>query len=152
VASKTILIVEDEGIVAIDIRNTLERLGYGVGSVVSYGEEAVTRAAETMPDLVLMDIMLKGHMDGIEAADLIRQRLDIPVVYLTAHADKSTLERARVTEPFGYVMKPFQERELYTTIEMALYKHSMEVRSPDEVESRGRYRQGFDGSVQRCQR
>ena len=121
-----ILIVEDEGIIAKDIQNTLESLGYAVPAIASSGEEAIKKTAETLPDLVLMDIVLEGHMDGVEAAEQIRDRFDIPVVYLTAYADNKTLQRAKITEPYGYILKPFSERELYTTIEMALYKHKME--------------------------
>ena len=82
--------------------------------------------AETLLDLVLMDIVLEGDMDGVKAAEHIRNHFDIPVVYLTAYSDDTTLQRAKITEPYGYILKPFQERELYTTIEMALYKHKME--------------------------
>jgi len=121
-----ILVVEDEGIVARDIRHTLERLGYAVPAVASSGEEAVEKAAETHPDLVLMDIVLQGDMDGVEAADQIRSHFDVPVVYLTAYADENLLERAKITEPFGYLLKPFQERELHATVEMALHKYKAE--------------------------
>ncbi|HEY5313207.1 MAG TPA: response regulator [Pirellulales bacterium] len=121
-----ILVVEDENIVAKDIRRTLQGLGYEVPETVATGEEALERAERLRPDLVLMDIALRGAMDGIEAADRIRKRWETPVIYLTAHADPGTLRRAKITEPFGYVLKPFEERDLHTTIEMALYKHSME--------------------------
>ena len=121
-----ILIVEDDGIIARDIQQTLVRLGYAYPIVVSSGEEAVQRATEIPPDLVLMDIKLKGPMDGVEAAQQIRARFDIPVVYLTAYADDLTLRRAKVTAPFGYVLKPFEEDDLHSTIEMALYRHEME--------------------------
>ncbi|HUV50434.1 MAG TPA: response regulator [Anaerolineae bacterium] len=120
-----ILIVEDEGIIANDIQNTLEGLGYAVIAIASSGKEAIKKAVEMLPDLVLMDIVLEGLMDGVEAAERIMDRLDIPVVYLTAYADDKTLQRAKITEPYGYILKPFSERELYTTIEMALYKHKM---------------------------
>ena len=120
-----ILVVEDERIVADDIKMSLQRLGYVVPGMTSSGEEAVKKAEEIHPDLVLMDIVLEGKMDGVEAASLIRYRFDIPVVYLTAYSDKKTLERAKVTEPFGYILKPFKDRDLYTTIEMALYTHKM---------------------------
>ena len=120
-----ILIVEDEYIVAKDIRSRLQQMGYSVSAVVSSGEEAVEKVKNS-PDLVLMDIVLKGDMDGIEAADVIRAQDDIPVVYVTAHADEKTLQRAKVTEPYGYILKPFENRELHTIIEMALYKHKME--------------------------
>ncbi|MEA3415955.1 MAG: response regulator [Thermodesulfobacteriota bacterium] len=121
-----ILIVEDEGIIAKDIQNTLESLGYAVPAIASSGEEAIKKATETLPDLALMDILLEGDMDGVEAAEQIRDRFDIPVVYLTAYADEETLQRAKITEPYGYILKPFEERELHTTIEMAIYKHKME--------------------------
>ena len=123
-----IMIVEDESIVAKDIENMLKRVGYGVPAVVASGEKAIEKAAETSPDLVLMDIMLKGDMDGVEAAEQIRSRFHIPVIYVTAFADDSTLQRAKITEPYGYLLKPFQDRELHTTIEMALYRHKMERR------------------------
>ncbi len=109
-----ILVVEDEGIIAKDIQNTLNRSGYSAIAVVSSGEEAIKKAMEAYPDLVLMDIVLEGNMDGVKAAEHIRDRFDIPVVYLTAYSDDKTLQRAKITEPFGYILKPFQERELYT--------------------------------------
>jgi PAS domain S-box-containing protein len=121
-----ILVVEDEKIVAKDIQNRLKNFGYHVPAIASSGEEAIKKAAEFNPDLILMDIMLNKSMDGVETAKKIREMYDIPVVYLTAYADDSTLQRAKLTEPFGYILKPFEERELYTTIEMALYKHKME--------------------------
>ena len=125
-ASVGILVVEDERIVAEDLRRTLETFGYAVLGIASSGEEAIRKVAETHPDLVLMDIRLQGHMDGTEAASRIRRQFDIPVVYLTAYGDESTLERARVAEPYGYIIKPFQETELHSSIEIALYKHKME--------------------------
>jgi PAS domain S-box-containing protein len=125
-ANANILVVEDEGIVAMDIQNRLKNLGYDIPAIVFSGKEAIKKAEETRPDLVLMDIRLKGDVDGIEAAEQIRARFDIPVVYLTALTDEDTLQRAKVTEPYGYIMKPFEERELHSTIETALYKHEME--------------------------
>lgn len=127
-AKTKILIVEDEGIVARDIQQTLEDLGYAVSAAVFSGEAAIEKTAELGPDLVLMDINLKREMDGVEAADQIRARFDVPVVYLTAYADEETLQRAKITAPFGYLVKPFDERALRTTIETALYKHEMERR------------------------
>jgi two-component system cell cycle sensor histidine kinase/response regulator CckA len=121
-----ILVVEDDNIVVMELEDTLQSLGYAVSDVASYGKEAIEKAAERRPDLVLMDIRLKGHINGIDAAQGIRERLDIPVVYLTAYADEDTLQRAKITEPYGYIVKPFEERELYSVIEMALYKHGME--------------------------
>ncbi len=129
--SARILVVEDESIVARDIQNRLRNLGYDVPAVVAYGDRAVEMADELRPDLVLMDIFLKGDMDGIKAAELIRARHDIPVIFLTAFADPGTLQRAKITEPFGYMLKPFEERELLTAIEMALYKHGMEKKIKD---------------------
>ncbi|MBW2204117.1 MAG: response regulator, partial [Deltaproteobacteria bacterium] len=111
-AKAEILIVEDDGVVARDIQNRLENLGFEVYAIVPSGEKAIQKAKEDSPDLVLMDIMLKGEMDGTVAAEQIRSQFDIPVVYLTAYADKGVLERAKVTEPFGYIIKPFEDREL----------------------------------------
>ena len=125
-SNSRILVVEDEGIIAKDIKNILSFLGYSVIGIASSGEEAIEKAMEMHPDLVLMDIVLEGDMDGVKAAEHIRDRFDIPVVYLTAYSDDTTLQRAKITEPYGYILKPFQERELYTTIEMALYKHKIE--------------------------
>jgi hypothetical protein len=125
-AHKQILVVEDEHIIARGIQTDLEQMGYDVPVVASSGEEALEKAAETYPDLVLMDIVLKGSMDGIEAGKKLCQQMDVPIVYLTAYEDDETLRRAQVTEPFGYLLKPYEERELHTTIEMALYKHRME--------------------------
>lgn len=123
-----ILVVEDELIIAKGIEKRLKAMGYSVTDTVASGEEAVTRALETMPDLVLMDICLQGGMDGVTAAEHIRSKADIPVVYLTAYADSATLGRAKVTEPFGYIVKPFQDFTLNSSIEMAIYKHRMESR------------------------
>lgn len=122
----TIMIVEDENIVALDIRYSLEKLGYSVCAVVASGEEAIVYASVEEPDLILMDIELRGEMDGIEASDRIHQAQDVPIIYLTAYTDTKTLERAKITEPHGYVLKPFEERELHTIIEMSLYRHRME--------------------------
>ncbi|MCX6137237.1 MAG: PAS domain S-box protein [Ignavibacteriales bacterium] len=119
-----ILIAEDERIVAVDLRNRLANLGYKVVDIVARGEQAVRVALEVRPDLVLMDIGLMGAIDGIAAAQSIRSQQDIPVVFLTAYSDGETLQRAKIAEPFGYVLKPFEERELRTTIEMALFKHA----------------------------
>jgi PAS domain S-box-containing protein len=121
-----ILVVEDEGIVARDLQNKLQRLGYEVPAVVSSGEEAILKAQEHRPDLVLMDIVLKGQMDGIEAAAVIWERCRVPAVFLTAYGDDATLQRAKVTRPYGYVLKPFSERELRINIEVALYRNQME--------------------------
>ena len=121
-----ILIVEDESIVALNIKNRLEELGYAVVAMLNSGEAALQVVAHNRPDLVLMDIKLKGTVDGIEAAALIRSRFQIPVVYLTAYSDEETVDRAKFTEPYGYILKPFEARDLCTTIEVSLHKHHME--------------------------
>lgn len=126
-ANEKILIVEDEGIVILHIKKALESLGYKVAGIASSGEDAVVKASESKPDLVLMDIVLKGKGEGIEAAEKIRNLLNIPVIYLTAHADESTLERAKVSEPFGYIVKPLRERDLRIAIEFAMYKAKTEA-------------------------
>jgi PAS domain S-box-containing protein len=133
-----ILIVEDESIIARDIEESLTSLGFEVVSLEVSGEKAVERASREKPDLVLMDIVLQGPLDGIEAATEIRSRLGIPVIYLTAYTDSKVMERAKVTEPFGYLIKPFDNRELSFAIEMALYKHKTEL---ELRESRHRYRE-----------
>jgi len=121
-----VLIVEDQSVIAIDLKNRLTSLGYTVPGTASTGDAALELAATQRPDVILMDIVLKGEMDGVEAAAHIREHLSIPVIYLTAHSDEQTLRRARVTEPYGYILKPFEDREVVTAIEMALYKHDME--------------------------
>ncbi|MCR4437792.1 MAG: PAS domain S-box protein [bacterium] len=123
-----ILVVEDVAITAMDIKRRLQGLGYEVVGVAASGEDAIAKAENERPDLVLMDIKLKGEMDGVQAAEEVRRRMDIPVVYLTAYSDETTLQRAKVTQPFGYVLKPFEERELHTAVEMALYRHTLERR------------------------
>ena len=126
-----ILVVEDESIVARDIRNMLVGLGYEVTGVVASAKAAVQKAQETMPDIVLMDVMLQGKITGVEAAEQIYTKFSIPVVYLTAYADSTTVQQAKKTEPFGYIIKPFEERELQTTIEIALYKYQMQMELKD---------------------
>lgn len=120
-----ILIVEDEAISALDLQSRLQNRGFNADIAFS-GEEAIRKSAESCPDLVLMDIMLPGDIDGISAAEQIKNRFEIPIIYVTAYADEDTLRRAKITEPFGYIIKPFQERELAIAIEMALYKHRMD--------------------------
>ncbi len=121
-----VLVVEDESVVSKDIQESLKGLGYTVCGTASAGEEAIRKAESLQPDLVLMDIVLKGDIDGVEAAETIRSRLHVPVIYLTAYSDEHTLNRAKVTEPSGYILKPFDERELHTTIEVAMYRHTMQ--------------------------
>ncbi len=121
-----ILVVEDESIVAKDMQNRLQKLGYAVAVVVSSAKDAIEKVREINPDLVLMDIVLKGDIDGIGAAGIIRTQFHVPVIYVTAYADDKTMERAKTTEPYGYLLKPLDSKELLITIEMALYKHKME--------------------------
>ena len=122
-AKARIMVVEDEGVVAMQIAETLKGLGYEVPIMAMTGEEAVARLLETEPDLVLMDIHLRGGISGVEAAHRIRQRLDVPIVYLTAFSDSETLDQAQLTEPYGYVLKPFEEKSLHAILQMSLMKH-----------------------------
>ena len=134
---KRIMVVEDEGITAMRIQKSLEKMGYIVTSTLFSGEEAVKKASEDKPNLVLMDIILEGKMDGIEAAGHIHSRDNIPVVYLTALSDEEMMKRIKETRPFGYIVKPFDERELSIVVEIAFYKHEMEQRlrqHKDELE------------------
>ena len=121
-----VLVIEDESIVSKDIQHSLKRLGYSIAGSAATGEKAIALAEEEKPDIVLMDIMLKGDMNGIEAAEIVRREHNIPVIFLTAYADEATLSKAKITEPYGYIIKPFKEIDLHTSIEMALYKHKKE--------------------------
>lgn len=121
-----ILIVEDEGVEALNMQRRLKVAGFSASEIVMSGEEALQKAEEIRPDLVLMDVMLNGSIDGIQAAERIRSAYDIPVIYVTAYADEGTLERAKITEPYGYIVKPYRDREILIAIEMALYKHKVE--------------------------
>jgi PAS domain S-box-containing protein len=123
-----ILIVEDELVIALSIQKSLESLDYEVTGFVATGEEAVDKALGQNPDLILMDIILSGAIDGIEAARRIRKKTDIPIIYLTANADSATVDRARDTLPYGYLNKPVNERDLFTNIDSSIYKHRMELR------------------------
>jgi diguanylate cyclase (GGDEF)-like protein/PAS domain S-box-containing protein len=127
----SILIVEDEVIVAKDIENKLKKLGYRVFALASSGEEAIQKAAEAELDLVLMDIRLRGNIDGIEAARQIYNVFNVPIIYLTANADTATFERAKTTKPLGYLLKPFKEKELYNTIEVTLARYRIEKQLKD---------------------
>ncbi|OUL22604.1 hybrid sensor histidine kinase/response regulator [Nostoc sp. T09] len=129
-----ILVVENEIIIACDIKTCLEKAGYTVPAIAAYGKQAIAKAAELRPDLVLMDVMLKGEMSGIEAAAEIGTRFNIPVVYLTAYSDPSNLQKAKTTQPFGYILKPFEETQLITTIEIALNKYQTEVLMREALE------------------
>ncbi|MBF0553858.1 MAG: response regulator [Nitrospirae bacterium] len=121
-----ILVVEDESIVAMSIKDKLLDLGFTVTGIASTGEDAIKKVEEAPPDLILMDIVLKGELDGVGTASIIHSRFDIPVVYLTAFSDDNTLAKAKHTKPYGYILKPFEERELYINIEFALYRHKMQ--------------------------
>lgn len=118
-----ILVVEDEGVVAKDLQTRLRKLGYDVPLTVQTGEDAIDAARRHQPDLILMDVRLKGKMDGVEASGIIMQEFRTPVIFLTAYADDGTLGRAKLTEPYGFILKPFNERELHTAIQVALHRH-----------------------------
>jgi PAS domain S-box-containing protein len=139
-----ILIVEDEAIIAMDLQSKLKALGYIVTSIVDNGEAALKKAEADQPDLILMDIRIKGAMDGIETAALIRERSGIPVVFTTAYLEEERIDRAKITMPFGYLLKPYRERDLKVTLEMALYvaKADAERRRIEKelAESEKRYR------------
>ncbi|MBP3954857.1 response regulator [Gemmata sp. G18] len=124
----TVLVVEDERIIALCIETQLKELGYVVAGSVATGEDAVRKALELRPDVILMDINLGAGIDGVEAAGLIRKQLDVPIVFLTANSDGPTLQRAKLTDPFGYVLKPYEDNDLRTAIEIGLYRHQMEWR------------------------
>jgi len=138
-----ILLVEDVSIEAMDIKRTLESFGYYVPYTASTGEDAVEKAIEIMPDLILMDIVLKGDIDGIEVVSKIK-KLNIPVIYLTAHSEESTIEKAKLTEPYGYIVKPYDPNELKLAIELALYKNKMEK---DLKLSEAKYHSIFENSM-----
>lgn len=129
-----ILIVEDEQVTAEDLRDTLTGLGYTVTAAVSNSGDAIAQAMANPPDIALMDIRIRGEIDGVETARELRERFEIPVIYLTAHADNETLGRAKVAEPFGYIVKPFQEASLLAGIEIALYKHREELKAREKQE------------------
>jgi len=122
----TVLIVEDENLVADDLQHTLAGMGYEVSAIAASAEEAIARASEKCPDIVLMDIRIEGKRDGIETAELLRSTFGVPAVYLTAHADEAMIERAKRTEPYGYLIKPVQDAELRRVIDIAVYRREME--------------------------
>ena len=151
-----ILIVEDEAIVAESLKDQLMNLGYQVCGTAANGEDAIRIMENSDPDLVMMDIMLEGSMDGVEVASRIREKSEIPVIFLTAYSDNETLQRAKITEPFGYLIKPYKERDLHTNIEVSLYRHRMEQRVKEHERwlelilnniSDGVITVGLDGSV-----
>lgn len=133
-SKQKVIVVEDEIIIAMDIRNSLRSMGYEVPAIASSGEKALEKVAEFHPDLVLMDIILKGEMDGVETAKKIWTSYNIPVVYLTAHSDVYTLNRAKATGPFGYVVKPFEMRDLHTTIDIAIARSQAEAEMRKAIE------------------
>lgn len=121
-----IIVVEDESIVRKDIERNLIKLGYNIVGLADTGEKAIELALANKPDVILMDIMLKGKMTGIEAAAIIKEQMDVPIIFLTAYADTPTLNKAKQVEPHGYILKPFKETDVHTTIEMAIHKHGKE--------------------------
>ncbi|AFZ44992.1 response regulator receiver protein [Halothece sp. PCC 7418] len=125
-SANKILIVEDEAVVSLDISRRLEKMGYEVMGRLASGEEAIELIQQERPDLVLMDINLQGEMDGIETATKLYKDHNLPVIYLTAYAGQSTLERAKESKPYGYILKPFKERELHAAIEIAISRHETE--------------------------
>lgn len=142
-AERKILIVEDELIIAKDLSRRLSKLGYEVVGIVSSGISAITKAQETFPDLILMDIVLKGSMDGIETASRLRDLLPIPVVYLTAYADNETIDRAKETHSFGYILKPFKEAELKATIEIAFSRYESEQKIRQQLNQQAEIQKQF---------
>ncbi len=146
-AGEQIFVVEDERIVAEDLKRMLERLGYKVAGTASSGDEAIKKMDETKPHLVLMDIRIQGSLDGIDVAEHVVAQFDIPVIYLTAYADETTVDRAKGTLAAGYILKPFEERGLKTTIELALYRHKMERMLKTSEEWQGGILQSLDIAV-----
>src|SRR5260370_523059 len=142
-----ILIVEDEIITAEDLRDILTEVGYTVTGVVSSGPDAIAQVAKNPAGLALMDIRIKGKMDGTETAKALRHRFNVPVIYLTAHADRETVERAKVAEPLGYITKPFKQAELQAAIEIALYKHRVDVQSKEPEDLLSATRRALGGGV-----
>jgi PAS domain S-box-containing protein/putative nucleotidyltransferase with HDIG domain len=126
-----IMVVEDEAVISMEIQDRLTKMGHSICGTAVSGEQAVSVATANHPDLILMDVQLRGEVDGVQTAKQIRDLIEIPIIYLTAFADDRTVERAKLTQPFGYLIKPFSEKELYAAIEMALYKNSMEAKVRD---------------------
>ena len=150
--SEKILVVEDEWVVAEQLCRSLKDIGYTVCSTASTGDEAIRMVEEHSPDLILMDIVLKGKMDGIEAADRITSQFNIPVIYLTAYTNQEYIERAKLTNPFGYLVKPYNQKELYATIEMVLHKHRVDQEIKDYLDRLTRCYTGimkaFSGAIE----
>ena len=134
-ANTKVFILEDENIVAKDIEQSLKKLGYNVIGIASSGEKVKELLNKGIrPEIFLMDIMIKGEMDGIEVAEYVKEVFNLPVIFLTAYADENTLSKAKITEPYGYILKPFKEIDLHTTIEMALYKHQKTAEMKKELD------------------
>ena len=134
-STMNVFIVEDENIVAKDIEQSLKKLGYNVVGIASSGEKVKELLeAGVKPDIFLMDIMIKGAMNGIEVANYVKEKLNLPVIFLTAYADENPLSKAKITEPYGYILKPFKEIDLHTTIEMAMYKHQKNTEIKKELD------------------
>jgi two-component system response regulator len=131
-----VLVVEDESILALGVKSKLEKMGHKTVEIVDSGEKAIAAAKKHHPDIILMDIVLKGDMDGIEAAKVIKTQLDIPVIYVTAYADEDIIKRAKITEPYGYLIKPFRSEELNANMQMALYKHQRCERNSEKMKKK----------------
>jgi PAS domain S-box-containing protein len=142
-----LLVVEDENIIAMDLKSRLTRLGYVVPALVSSGEEAIQTVEQIRPDLVLMDIVLKGAMDGVQTAEYIRARFDVPVIYLTADLDEEVMQRITLSEPYGYILKPFEDRELQMAIQIAIYKHRVERKLKETFEKVERAKREWESTV-----
>ena len=150
--SEKIMVVEDEWVVADQLCRSLKDLGYTVCSTAAAGDEAIRKVESDRPDLILMDIVLKGKMNGIEAAERINSKFNIPVIYLTAYTNQEYIERAKQTNPFGYLVKPYNEKELYATIEMTLHKHRVDKEIKDYLDRLTRCYTGimeaFSGAIE----
>ncbi|HQO39278.1 MAG TPA: response regulator, partial [Spirochaetota bacterium] len=143
--TKRILIVEDQLIIGLDLRLMLESLGYQITGIVGSGEECIEAVRREKPDLVLMDIMLSGEIDGIFTAELINREFDVPIIYLTAHSDENSLVRANLTEPYGYIVKPIDEKYLYSAIEIALHRFKLDRElKKSEIKYRTLFEQSLD--------
>ncbi|MBI5680046.1 MAG: response regulator [Methanobacterium sp.] len=129
-----VLVVEDERVVAMDIVSRLENMGYEVPKPASTGKDAIKLALEVKPDIILMDIVIKGSIDGIEAAKRINNLFDIPIIFVTAYSDDEIIQRAKKTVPYGYIIKPFEDRDLYSMIEVSIYKHEKDRKSKKNKE------------------
>jgi DNA-binding LytR/AlgR family response regulator len=134
-----ILVVEDELLVAADIEESLQLLGYDVVGCVATGKDAIASVEKNLPDIILMDIMLKGDMTGIEAAKAITQKHDVPIIYLTANADIATIDKAKLSLPYGYIIKPFTEKDLQTNIEIARFKFNNDLKARMESDQYNRF-------------